>query len=199
MRGKFVVFEGIDRSGKSTQAKRLAEWSEGACFMAFPNRSTRIASMIDSYLKSSLNLDDNSVHLLFVANRWECRAEIMDWIMGGKNVVLDRYSYSGVAYSAAKGMDMEWCKGPEKGLPKPDKVFYLDCPPEIARQRAEYGEERYEKFEFQQKVSKAYELILKDLDNVIQIDANQPQDEIFSLILQEFNSIDTTEPLKNLW
>lgn len=199
MRGKLIVFEGIDRSGKSTQARRLVESIEGACYMAFPNRNTLIASMIDSYLKSSVNLDDYSVHLLFVANRWECRGQILDWILAGKTVVLDRYSYSGIAYSAAKGLDIEWCKGPEAGLPKPDKVFFFNCPPDLARQRAEYGGERYEKLEFQEKVSKVYLKLFNSLSYSTEIDASLPQDEIFSQILQAVASIDTSAPLGTLW
>lgn len=199
MRGRLIVFEGIDRSGKSTQARKLVESIEGACYMAFPNRNTLIAGMIDSYLKSSVNLDDYSVHLLFVANRWECRGQILDWIHDGKTVVLDRYSYSGIAYSAAKGLDMEWCKGPETGLPKPDKVFFFKCPPELARQRAEYGGERYEKLEFQEKVAKVYEKLFKDLENSTEIDASLTQEEIFSIILQEVASINTSNPLGTLW
>ncbi len=43
----------------------------------------------------------------------------------GTTVVVDRYAYSGVAFTAAKGLALEWCKGPDKGLPAPDMVIYL--------------------------------------------------------------------------
>ena len=67
------------------------------------------------------------IHLLFVINRWELKKEIEENIDSGSVVVLDRYSYSGIAYTAAKGIDIDWCILTEKGLPKPDIVFYLKC------------------------------------------------------------------------
>ena len=50
----------------------------------------------------------------------------MDTLNEGKNVILDRYVYSGVVYSAAKGLDLNWCLNPDKGLPKPDLLFYIE-------------------------------------------------------------------------
>ena len=107
MRGKLIVLEGIDRSGKSTQARMLLQKLSPCLQMCFPNRETIIASIINSYLTSSVNLDDHSIHLLFSANRWECKQQILENISSGKNVVLDRYAYSGVAYTAAKGLNLE--------------------------------------------------------------------------------------------
>lgn len=65
------------------------------------------------------------IHMFFVLNRWELKKEIEERLSKGQNVVLDRYSYSGIAYTASKGIDVDWCVATEKGLPKPDVVFYL--------------------------------------------------------------------------
>ena len=62
----------------------------------------------------------------------------------GTSLIIDRYSYSGVAFFAAKGLDLSWCKAPKVGLPTPDLVLYLDINPEIAAEHGDYGEERYE-------------------------------------------------------
>ena len=63
---------------------------------------------------------------------------------------MDRYAFSGVAFSAAKSeMDLEWCRQPDRGLPRPDIVFFLDVSGEEAQKRGGYGEERYERKEFQ--------------------------------------------------
>ena len=63
---------------------------------------------------------------------------------------MDRYAFSGVAFSAAKSeMDLEWCRQPDRGLPRPDIVFFLDVSGEEAQRRGGYGEERYERKEFQ--------------------------------------------------
>ena len=66
----------------------------------------------------------------------------------GIHVVCDRYAHSGVAYSAAKGLDFEWCVAPDRGLVKPDLVIYVDISAEEITKRSGFGDERYEKFEF---------------------------------------------------
>jgi dTMP kinase len=69
-----------------------------------------MGKMISSYLSSQMDLDDASIHLLFSANRWEKRALMEAKLRAGTTLVVDRYSYSGVAFSAAKGLDLDWCK-----------------------------------------------------------------------------------------
>lgn len=59
-----------------------------------------------------------------------------------------RYSYSDIAYSIAKGLDFEWCKNPDKGLPKPDLVIYLNIDSDTASNRSEYGEKKNFKKEY---------------------------------------------------
>ena len=120
------------------------------CFVVYVRRT------IDGYLKSSVSLPDETIHLLFSANRWETVDKLLSELNSGVDIVCDRYVYSGIAYSAAKGLDIEWCRGPDKGLPEPDLVLYMNVSPEVARQRGGYGEERYEKEEFQAKVGKQF-------------------------------------------
>jgi dTMP kinase len=69
--------------------------------------------MINSYLSSEDEVDDASIHLLFSANRWEKRSEMISALQSGTTLVVDRYSYSGVAFTASKGipsLDLDWCK-----------------------------------------------------------------------------------------
>lgn len=61
----------------------------------------------------------------------------------GNNIVCDRYWYSGVAYSSAKGLDLEWCMAADRGLLSPDIIIYLSAAPESLSKRAGYGEERF--------------------------------------------------------
>ena len=93
---------------------------------------------------------------MFSANRWETVDKLLGELNSGVDVVCDRYAYSGIAYSAAKGLDLEWCRAPDKGLPEPDLVLYLSVSAEVARTRGGYGEERYEKEEFQAQVGKQF-------------------------------------------
>lgn len=73
--------------------------------MNFPDRTTPIGHMINDFLKQQTELSNEAVHLLFSANRWEQMKTIKETLEAGTNIVCDRYWYSGVAYSTAKGMD----------------------------------------------------------------------------------------------
>lgn len=178
-RGAFVLLEGVDRCGKTTQCKslvdRLISAGIAATLMRFPDRTTSTGIIINDYLTQSTTnaLDDHAIHLLFSANRWESAATIVDHLRNGTTVVCDRYVYSGVAFSASKVktplipssipnernnvdsieanapstnddmqheplLDMEWCKAPDRGLPAPDCVLFLDVSPEEAEQRGGY-------------------------------------------------------------
>ena len=66
----------------------------------------------------------------------------------GVNVVCDRYAYSGVVYSAAKGLEFDWCLGADRGLLRPDLVFFMDVNAEQISKRAGFGDERFERTEF---------------------------------------------------
>ena len=70
-------------------------------------------------------------------------------ISNGICVILDRYAYSGVAYSSAKGLDLQWCKNSDIGLLKPDIVFFLKMSEKEGTTRKDYGNEIFEKTEFQ--------------------------------------------------
>ena len=95
-RGALLVLEGVDRAGKSTQAKRLLRWlneNRKECkveLWRFPDRSTNIGSTIDNYLQGSTNLSDAAVHLLFAANRWEKYQLMMDKLNEGTTLIIDR-------------------------------------------------------------------------------------------------------------
>ena len=178
-RGAFVLLEGVDRCGKTTQCKSLVErlLSAGiaATLMRFPDRTTSTGIIINDYLTQSTSnaLDDHAIHLLFSANRWESASTIVQHLRNGTTVVCDRYVYSGVAFSASKVktpslsssllngtnengtigttatstvddqnntpdeplLDMEWCMAPDRGLPAPDCVLFLDVSPDVAEQR----------------------------------------------------------------
>ncbi|EDW01448.1 GH20447 [Drosophila grimshawi] len=160
-RGAFIVFEGCDRSGKTTQSRHLSSvlTSKGVDIkqINFPDRTTTIGGMINAYLTNTQDLKDEVIHLLFSANRWECVDSIKKDLLAGTTVICDRYSYSGAAYSAAKGVDFDWCCAPDRGLLEPDAVFYLKANLDELTSRGSYGEERYEKLDFQRKVGEQFD------------------------------------------
>ena len=162
MRGAFICLEGIDHSGKTTQCERLCEFlrkRHADCeIVRFPDRQTHTGRLIDAYLAEKTEIDDRAIHLLYAANRWERRQKLEDSLRAGTTLIVDRYSFSGVAYSAAKCLDAAWCKASEVGLPCPDVVVYLQIGAEDASRRGtQKSKERYETVEFQQKVAAVYE------------------------------------------
>lgn len=204
-RGALVVLEGCDRSGKSTQSKLLVNSLKNLQFktelLRFPDRTTKIGSVLNSYLQKDENVDDHAIHLLFTANRWETKEKILALLNNGTTVVVDRYCYSGIAYSASKkGMDIDWCKLPETGLPSPDLVVYLELNAEIAAERRGFGNERYEDQETQEVVHKNY-LSLKDKNWQI-VDANttieQLQQKLVELCINKIKEVGEM-PIKYLW
>lgn len=163
-RGVLILIEGLDRAGKSTQCSLVAEALQKKFgpteLWKFPDRETAVGQMINNYLTSSKNeLSDEAIHLLFSANRWELAGKLTSKLLAGVNVVLDRYYYSGIAFTAAKhksNMTLDWCASPDKGLPAPDMTFFLDVSESVAQSRGGYGQERYEKVEFQRAVRKIF-------------------------------------------
>jgi len=185
-RGALIVFEGCDRSGKTTQVKRLVETlNKTGCtteMMRFPDRSTGIGSVINSYLTCSEELDDRAIHLLFSANRWETEKQIQRSLAAGTNIIIDRYAYSGVAFSAAKpGLSLNWCKQPDVGLPRPDLVVFMDVTEEVAKQRGGFGEERYEVAEFQRRVRQNYKQLKDEI--WVEVCADGSLEEVESKLL----------------
>jgi dTMP kinase len=179
-RGAFIVLEGLDRAGKTTQCAMLVNAlnkqgisSDSAPRIAvnlrFPDRTTAIGTMIDAYLKQTKEIDDRAIHLLFSANRWEAAHTIRTLLAEGTHVICDRYAYSGIAFSRSKLVDqpvdgqdphllsMEWCCQPDRGLPAPDLVCFLDLSAETAAARGQFGAERYERKDIQLRVRAVFD------------------------------------------
>ncbi|KAK5137705.1 hypothetical protein LTR08_007276 [Meristemomyces frigidus] len=191
-RGKLIVFEGLDRSGKSTQCDRLVAHlrnrGQRVEHLRFPDRTTPIGKMINSYLSGGSQQEDHVIHLLFSANRWELASAISTLINDGITVVVDRYYYSGCVYSAAKGvvgMDLEWCRQPEVGLPRPDVCLFLDLSAEEAAKRGGFGLERYEKKEMQDRVRELFAELREhkdEADDIVVVDAGCSVGEVEEII-----------------
>jgi len=133
----------------------------------FPDRATApVGAAIDAYLRGAAApsadplANARVMHLLFAANRWERAAELRAAVDAGFTVVLDRYAYSGVAYSRALGLDADWCFAPDSGLPKPDVLLFLNVSAHVAQARGGFGEERYETDAMQRRVRHSFAELL---------------------------------------
>ncbi|XP_046553283.1 thymidylate kinase-like [Haliotis rubra] len=204
-RGALVVFEGCDRCGKTTQCNQLLQklTADGipAKLMKFPDRTTVIGQMINEYLQKKAELDDHAVHLLFSANRWERVKDIYQLLSEGTTLIVDRYAFSGVAFTASKkGFSLDWCKQPDVGLPCPDKVLYLTLTPEAAGKRAGFGGERYEQKDFQKRVAENFEK-LQD-ENWQRIDADRSIEdlhcELYAIVKQTIQEA-RNKTIEKLW
>ncbi|TGZ83125.1 thymidylate kinase, partial [Ascodesmis nigricans] len=182
-----IAVEGLDRSGKTTQCSHLFRSLTTLStktslpspqLLKFPDRTTTTGQLINTYLTSSLPLADESIHLLFSSNRWEARAQILSLLESGVTVILDRYVYSGIAFSAAKGLDYGWCRSPDVGLPKPDLVVFLDVEEEVQKERGGWGEERYETIEMQRRVREVFRRLREEEGGWWVVDAGKGEEEV---------------------
>ena len=148
-RGLLIAFEGLDQSGKETQAARLREQFAAAGrtvhALSFPDYDTPIGREIRAALDGERDFAADTLQLLYVANRHEYRASIEQWMAAGDVVVCDRYRASSVAYGDAQGLDAEWLRDVQRHLPEPTAIFLLDIAPEEAVRRKAHGRDKFER------------------------------------------------------
>lgn len=197
-RGAFIVFEGCDRVGKSTQVKMLVEAlterNISTMQFAFPDRTTNVGHLLDKFLAKKIEFPSETAHLLFSANRWERKDEILRILKTGTTLIVDRYAASGAAYtSATTGKCLSWCKECDRGLPAPDQVILLRMSAEAQLLRAGWGNERFEKLDIQQKVIANYEKLMDR--SWTSIDANQDKDTVHNQLLE--NALSVIEEVKH--
>lgn len=212
-RGALIVFEGLDRSGKTTHCSLLVDriknnFKTKTILLKYPNRESQIGKVINDFLQKKETIDDHAIHLLFSANRWEQNDMIRDYLKAGVTCVVDRYVYSGVAFSAIKpGLNLEWCKKPDEGLIRPDRVYFLDVEPDVLAKRVAYGKEIYESLSVQKCVRDMYtKLMINDSVWKCVAATDRSLDEIHNEIysdteqlLLELESIPDKFPIKYLW
>jgi len=191
-RGALIVLEGCDRAGKSTQVKMLMsalnDLQVPTKARAFPNRKTPVGTILNSFLSKEINVPPEAAHLLFSANRWECKEDIEKTLLSGITLVIDRYAASGAVYTAANtGRSLKWCQQADIGLPKPDCVIFLKVSKRQQELRSDWGKERFEHDEFQQHVDANYEKLKED--SWVIINADQDESAVHAEILQKTLSI----------
>ena len=147
--GILIAFEGLDQSGKETQAARLRERFAAAGrtvhALSFPDYDTPIGREIRAALNGERDFSPDTLQLLYIANRHEYRASIERWMAEGGVVVCDRYRASSVAYGDAQGLDSAWLRDVQRHLPEPTVIFLLDIAPEEAVRRKAHGRDKFER------------------------------------------------------
>jgi len=149
MIGSVIAFEGLDQSGKQTQSERLADGlrSEGRQveFLSFPAYATSLGAEIGMALQGQRDYDAATLQLLYIANRYEFRPRVLDWLAAGAVVICDRYLASSIAYGEAQGLDAAWLADVQRFLPAPALTIVLDIPPEVSLQRKGAGRDKFER------------------------------------------------------
>jgi len=144
-----IAFEGLDQSGKQTQAEmlrdRLRQAGRKARVIGFPDYGTSIGEEIARALQGEREYGPDVMQLLYIANRYERKPDLVRWIEGGVILVCDRYIASSVAYGEAQGLDPAWLTDVQKFLPAASLTIMLDISPETAVQRKAVDRDRYER------------------------------------------------------
>jgi dTMP kinase len=188
-RGIFIVFEGIDGAGKSTQIVQLAAWLRAHGIEPVLSREPTDGpwgrklreSATAGRLKSEDELD------YFIRDRTEHVSSLVEpSLAAGKWVIVDRYYYSTIAYQGIRGLDPVQLKQQMEALfPKPDRVFILDLNPATAVQRIRRGRgEAPNEFERRGALERIREIFLSlDGPEIAVIDANQEPGQVHEAII----------------
>jgi len=148
MNGTLIAFEGLDQSGKQTQARLLRQWFEARGrqveSLAFPDYATPIGREIWKGLHGERDFGADTIQLLLIANRHEWKPKILEWLAAGRVVICDRYLASSVAYGDAQGLDPHWLMSVQAYLPQPSLTILLDIGPEVAAARKATNRDRFE-------------------------------------------------------
>ena len=190
--GLWIVLEGIDQCGKTTTSKllknKLEELNLKTIIQTFPDKSTLIGNVINSYLQGNIKLSPQESHLLYSINRHEKKNFMEEKLYNNYNIICDRYIFSGIAYSLANGLDYDFSSNTEQYLIKPDLTFYFDIPiSETNKRRKSLKTDIYETSNFQTKVKEAYSKI-KNKDWIV-ISSEQTPEEITNIILKHILNI----------
>jgi dTMP kinase len=177
-----IAFEGLDQSGKETQARhlraRLEQLGRRVRPLSFPDYSTPIGQEIQKALAGERDFPPDVLQLLYVANRFEYKPRLDLWLSSGDDVVCDRYRASSIAYGETQGLDASWLNDIQRYLPAADITVLLDIAPETAVKRKSVGRDRFERdLGLLERVRQSYRRQAAAGDWVV-IDAEQPKDAV---------------------
>lgn len=203
--GLFVAFEGIDGTGTTTQAARLAQWlrAEGHTtdLTCEPTDGPVGLLLREAIAQGGDGPDEYVMALLFAADRVDhLKRHIVPTLNAGRNVVSDRYVMSSLAYQSAK-LDIKWVWELNRYAQAPDVTVLLDAPADVCLQRlldAGRGSERYENTECLEQIRLNYRRIASKLENsgehVEVLDAAADIEELHRQIVEIVSGVAGLQP-----
>ena len=204
-KGRFIAFEGIDGSGKSTQVRMLSERlkeSGISCYTTMEPTDSPIGSLIHQIMTGRIKTDNKVIAALFVADRLDHLLNDVNGIAAkvteGTTVISDRYYFSSYAYHGVD-MPMDWvilANEQSKNILQPTVTVFIDIDADTAMERITRNREQQELFEKKSRLMKVREKYLeafdklKDTEVVIIVDGNRPPEMIAE---------DIWEKVSHLW
>ena len=176
-KGIFIVIEGLDGSGKTTQATLLAkklEQNHKIFLTAEPSRGKIGTFIREGCLYEDKRLPTEAEALLFAADRIEhMYNEVKPALDESKLVICDRYIYSSLAYQGSTGLSLEWIKTINARALQPDFSIFIDVSPEKVIERLQRKKSIMETLETQTKVREVY-LKFVAKGELVRIDGDKP-------------------------
>lgn len=205
-KGRFIVFEGIDGSGKSTQIKSISKQLETQglkIYKTFEPTDGPVGSLIRQMLLGEIATDQRTIASLFAADRTDHLTNqkngIKQKVDQGGIVLCDRYYFSSYAYHA-QYIDMEWVihtNSLNAEILKPDLTIFIDVDPEICFKRIKLSRtdfEMYEQIDVMKNVRinyfKAFDR-LKDSEKIAVVDGNRSSKRVENAILNEISKLES--------
>lgn len=195
--GKFMVIEGLDGSGQSTQGELLRDFLIKKGFEVIltkePTLNSQAGKKIREILDKKINTEPKTLQELFIQDRKEHLENLIIPSLKEKKIVIsDRYFFSTLAYGVAEGLDLDWLIKINDKFLLPDLTFILKVSPEICLQRIEKRGGEKKLFEEQGKLKKVwqtYEMLPKRFENVYMIEGEKTIEEVFFQIKEMVFSI----------
>ena len=199
----FVALEGIDGSGKSTQARHLTSWMKESGFQVYPTFEPTdgpVGSLIRNIFSGRIEADHRTIAGLFVADRLDHLLNKTNGILGkleqGISVITDRYYLSSFAYQGAH-MDMDWvikANAQSIQLLRPDINLFIDVAPEASMERMQKSRRAADLYETLENLKKVRENFFKAFDQLPQekiviIDGNQSEEKVRAEIVREVGKL----------
>ena len=191
--GTFIVFEGLDGSGQSTQAELLRHYFEdnkdSVVLTKEPTEDSKSGRMIRKVLRKEKKIEPDELQKLFVQDRKEhLNNLIIPNLKNGKFVISDRYFLSTCAFGGIS-LDMEWLIELNNEFILPNITFLLNVDPRICIERIDKRGKRFEFFEEEKKLTKVrenYFKLAKRFPNIYTINGELSKEAVFKEILNKF-------------
>ena len=198
--GKFIVFEGLDGSGQSTQAGLLKEFLMKKGFNVVltkePTLDSEAGKKVRKILDKEIKVSPKEIQELIVEDRKEhLEKVIVPTLKEGKIVISDRYFFSTFAFGSADGLDLDWLIEINNQFLYPDIIFLLKVNSSICMERIKNRGNRMDLFEKEEKLSevwKTYKILPDRFENIFVIDGEKSIEKVFEkikeIIIKQLNS-----------